>query len=95
MQLLQKNVSKLFRSPTLQTVLMVEETIKKYSGELNKRKLSDKLPRKVMWDTLQVIINYLEDTYKILIEDDGKFVYIWNPKLAKKFRDREDLTWQK
>ena len=39
------------RSPTLETVLMVEKTIEKYSGEFNRTELWKELPRKVMWQT--------------------------------------------
>ena len=38
----------LARSPTLDTVLMVEKTIEDYSGEFNRTDLWKKLPKKVM-----------------------------------------------
>ena len=47
----QINKNPFMRSPTLDTVLMVERTIEKYSGELNRRELWKRLPRKVMWQT--------------------------------------------
>lgn len=34
------------RSPTLDTVLMIEKVIEKYSGEFNKTRLWKKLPKK-------------------------------------------------
>ena len=34
------------RSPTLDTVIMVEKTIEKYSGEFNRTELWKNLPRK-------------------------------------------------
>ena len=46
------------RSPTLQTVMMVEEFIKNNSGEFRKTELFNKLPKKVMWGTFQIIIKY-------------------------------------
>lgn len=75
----------MFRSPTLETVLMIEETIKKYSGEFSRRKVWQKLPRKVMWQTYITSFNYLESINKIAVSKKGIVVYIWNPKLAKKF----------
>ncbi len=54
-----EKIIKLFRSPTLETVKMVEETIEKYSGEYNQRKIWEKLPRKVMWKTYTHILDYL------------------------------------
>ena len=68
------------RSPTLQTVLMVERFIDENSGEYKKTELFNNLPKKVMWQTFQVIMEYLERSYKITIEKDGKVVYIWNPE---------------
>ena len=72
------------RSPTLQTVLMVEKFIDEHSGEYKKTELFNNLPKKVMWQTFQVIIEYLERSYRIVIEKDGVITYIWNPKLMKK-----------
>jgi len=82
------------RSPTLQTVLMVEKFIDDNSGEFKKTELFKKLPRKVMWQTFQVIIQYLESINKIVYDREGYIVYIWNPKFAKKFRNRLDLEWK-
>ena len=45
------------RSPTLDTVYMVEETIEKYSGEYNQTQIWKKIPRKVMWQTLRIILD--------------------------------------
>lgn len=74
----------LFRSPTLETIKMVERTIKKYSGEFRKTQIWEKLPKKVMWPTYLTILDYLGEINKIIISDDGIINYIWNPKLAKK-----------
>jgi len=79
------------RSPTLQTVFMVEEFIKENSGEYKKTELFDKLPRKVMWNTFQIIMRYLEGNYRILIERDGKITYIWNPRFYEKIKNRPEI----
>jgi hypothetical protein len=79
------------RSPTLDTVLMVERTIEKYSGEFNRTKLWKSLPKKVMWQTYLVILDYLESINKIALDKEGKIAYIWNPELAKKLRSRKDI----
>ncbi len=81
----EREVLRLFRSPTLDTVLMVEDTIKKNSGEFTRRKIWQKLPRKVMWQTFVKIIEYLESINKIVVSKEGIVVYIWNPGLAAKF----------
>ncbi|MEX2016981.1 MAG: hypothetical protein WD876_00725 [Candidatus Pacearchaeota archaeon] len=73
------------RSPTLETVSMVEKTIEKYSSEFNKTEIWKKLPKKVMWQTYLVILNYLESINKIGFSRDDILIYLWNPKLAKKY----------
>ncbi|MEK6872510.1 MAG: hypothetical protein AABW90_00680 [Nanoarchaeota archaeon] len=72
------------RSPTLETVKMVEKTIKEYSGEFNKTQLWEKLPRKVMWSTYLIILEYLEEINKIITSGNRVITYIWNPELARK-----------
>lgn len=81
-----KNVNA--RSPTLQTVLMVEKFIDENSGECKKTELFKKLPKKVMWQTFQVIMEYLENSLKIAYDRDGYVVYIWNPEFYEKIKDR-------
>jgi hypothetical protein len=77
------------RSPTLETVLMVERTIEKYSGEFNRTEIWKKLPKKVMWQTYIVILDYLQSVNKIAISKDGILVYIWSPEVAKRFMNRK------
>ena len=79
------------RSPTLQTVLMVEKFIEEHSGEYKKTELFNNLPKKVMWQTFQVIMEYLERSYRIIIEKDGTVTYIWNPEFYEKIKNRPDI----
>ena len=79
------------RSPTLQTVLMVEKFIDDHSGEYKKTELFNNLPKKVMWQTFQVIMEYLERNYHIVTEKDGKVVYIWNPSFYEKIKNRPEI----
>jgi len=79
------------RSPTLDTVLMVEKTIEDNSGEYNRTELWKNLPRKVMWQTFLVILDYLLNINKIALDKAGKIAYIWNPKLAKILRNRKNI----
>ncbi len=84
-----KDKSIFARSPTLDTVLMVERTIEKYSGEFNRTELWKKLPKKVMWQTYLIILDYLQSINKIAISNNGILVYIWSPEIAKKFVSRK------
>ena len=79
------------RSPTLQTVLMVEKFIDNNSGEYKKTELFKKLPKKVMWQTFQVIMEYLESIHKIAYDNEGYVVYIWNPELYEKVKNRPEI----
>ena len=79
------------RSPTLDTVLMIEKTIDKHSGDYNRTELWKKLPKKVMWQTYLVVLDYLQDINKIAIDKTGKIAYIWNPSLAKKLAGRNEI----
>ena len=79
----------LLRMPTLETVLMIEETLDKYSVEFNRTELWKKLPRKVMWQTYLIVLDYLLSSNKIVVDPrDKKIVWIWNPKLVKMLEKR-------
>ena len=82
-------INPIARSPTLETVRMVERTIEEYSGELNRTELWKKLPKKVMWQTYLVILEYLQSINKIAISKEGILVYIWSSESAKKFMKRK------
>jgi len=90
MQLLMKK-SVFERSPTLNTVLMVEKTIEHYSGEFDRTELWKKLPKKVMWQTYLIVLAYLQSINKIAIGSNGKVGWIWSPKVAKKFAKRKEI----
>jgi len=86
-----ETINPIARSPTLETVLMVERTIEEYSGEFNRTELWKKLPKKVMWQTYLVILNYLQSINKIAVDKTGKVAYIWSPESAKLFSKRKPI----
>ena len=91
----QKNTQNIFaRSPTLETVMMIEKTIKENSGELNKTELWKKLPRKVMWQTYSFVLDYLQEINKIGVAKNRILVYIWNPKIAKKYMSMKNIKYE-
>ena len=67
------------RSPTLNTVLMVEETISKAGELLTVGKLKRILPKQVMHQTLMAVIDYLEYSGKIVVHDD-KVLWAFKPQ---------------
>ncbi len=74
--------------PRLDTVLMVEDFIRKHSGEYTKTALWQKLPKRVMYQTFSLIISYLDDSAKISIDKEGKIGWTYDPQLVKKFLAR-------
>ena len=67
------------RSPTLNTVLMVENTLRKAGEVLTIGKLKRMLPKQVMHQTLMAVIDYLEYSGKVFVHDD-KVLWAFNPK---------------
>ncbi len=70
--------------PRLDTVIMVEETIMRLKYYPTKTELWKSLPKKVMYQTFCVILDYLVSLNKIIIGKDGRIVWVWNPELIKK-----------
>lgn len=70
--------------PRLDTVLMVEKELKKADLAISKNELLKRLPKQVMRQTLNVILNYLEERGMILIGSKGVlWIYNESPKLKK------------
>ncbi len=80
----------ILHSPTLESVIMVEKTVQKYSQECGKYQIWKKLPRKMMYQTFLIILSYLEQSGKIIIDKDGCIIWTFNPNRIKKLIS-EDL----
>lgn len=66
-------------SPTLNTVLMVEETIRNMPGSVvTVAEIKRMLPRQVNHNTLKIILEYLESSNKIAVSLKG-ITWIHNP----------------
>lgn len=74
----------LLHSPTLESVLMVERTIQRHSQECGKYQLWKKLPKKMMYQTFQTILDYLQDAGKIMVDKDGCLMWTHAPEQIKK-----------
>ena len=72
------------RSPTLNTVIMVEDTLNNARELLTIGKLKRMLPKQVMHQTLMAVIDYLEYSGKIVVHD-GKV--LWTVKPHSKLKD--------
>ncbi|MBD3263010.1 hypothetical protein GF374_01370 [Candidatus Woesearchaeota archaeon] len=78
----------ILHQPRLDTILMVEKTIRKMKVYPNKRQLWKALPKKVMYQTFNVILDYLEKSGKILITKDKKIMWTWDPKTVKRLKEQ-------
>ncbi len=89
------NVQKILHYPRLDSVLMVEKLIYDTSGEFKKKQLWQKLPKKMMYQTFSVIIDYLLYSRKIAVDTEGKIGWIWDPEGVERYLKRKDLFWRK
>lgn len=81
------------RYPRLDTVLMVEEFIKENDGEFRKKQLWEALPKKMMYQTFSLIIDYLIVSGKISVDAEGKIGWIFYPKNVEKRLKDAHLFW--
>jgi len=58
-------------SPTLNTVIMVERTLKEANEVMSIAELKKRLPKQVMHQTLMQVIDYLQLSGKIIIGTKG------------------------
>ncbi len=74
-----KTIQKLEHAPTLNTVLMVENTLKNMQESvITVAELKRKLPKQVNHNTIKVILEYLEESNKIAVSMRG-ITWIHNP----------------
>lgn len=62
--------------PRLDTVLMVEESVKKARDYPTRMELWRSLPKKVQYQTFQLILAYLQESKKIFVTRDGKIMWV-------------------
>ena len=70
--------------PRLDTVLMVEDVLKKADLAISKNELLRRLPKQIMRQTLNVILAYLEEKGMIMTGEKGVlWIHNENPKLKR------------
>jgi len=86
-------MQQLEHSPTLNTVLMVEETIKNMEDSIvTLPELKAKLPKQVNHNTLKIILIYLEESNKIAVSMRGiTWIHNPNPTLREAIRKGLEL----
>jgi len=67
----------LLHSPRLDTILMIEDAIQRAKEYRSKAELLRRLPRKVMYPTFNLVLEYLQYSNKIVVMDDGAIVWVF------------------
>ena len=76
--------TKIIHYPSLKTVLLVEKTLIEAETTIDREELKRRLPVKIMHQTLNVILEYLEQKGMIIDGHKG-ILWIYNP--SKKLKD--------
>lgn len=84
---------KMEHSPTLNTVLMVEDTLKESNESIvTVADLKRKLPKQVNHNVLKTILTYLEESNKIAVSLKGiTWVHNTNPNLRRAIKTGLEL----
>lgn len=81
--------------PRLDTVLMLEEFIKENDGEFRKKQMWENLPKKMMYQTFSLILDYLIVSGKVSVDAEGKIGWIFYPEDMEKLLKKTHLFWRK
>jgi len=73
--------------PRLDTILNVEKTIKKADEPLSKNEIDRRLKKKIMRPTLNVILDYLNQSGKIAILKEG-IIWIYAEDISTTLKNR-------
>jgi len=76
---------KIIHYPRLDTVMMIEDAIRRAKEYPTKAELLRRLPTKVMYQTFNLVLEYLQRSNKIIVTKDGRIVWIFadTPKLKR------------
>jgi hypothetical protein len=87
-EVIMKSLKETKRYPNLNTVLMVEDFLKKHRDmPIKISELKRRLPRQVMHQTLMIILDYLQFSGKILIGTKGvQWTYASRENIEKMMR---------
>ena len=73
--------------PNLRTVMIIEKAIQESDTVVSKSELKRRLPAQIMHQTLNLVLEYLEDSGKIIVGEKGiTWIYNDSPKLKKLLR---------
>lgn len=86
------NKKEIIHYPSLRTMLMVERVLKEAETMIDREELKRRLPSKIMHQTLNVILKYLEDKGMIIDGHKGiLWIYNPSPKLRKAIENAREI----
>ena len=79
--------------PNMSTMLMVERTIKKAEEPMKRMQLYKSIPKSMMYQTFEKVLEYLESHNQIAYDKEGRIVWIAadNPKLEALLKSGVEL----
>lgn len=80
--------NKVIHFPTLRTILMIEKVIQNAKDPINKSEIKRRIDVKIMHQTLNLILDYMEERGLIINAKEG-YVWTYNPskKLSKAIKE--------
>ena len=93
-ELIKKQEEEILRYPRLDTVLMVEKVIQDHDGEYRKKSLWENLPKKMMYQTFSLILDYLIVSGKVSVDSEGKIGWIYYPEKVEELLKKTHLFWK-
>jgi len=86
------NDQEIIHYPSLRTMLMVEKILKKADKMIDREELKRRLPSKIMHQTLNLILKYLEEKGMIIDSHKGiLWIYNPSPKLKKAIENAREI----
>lgn len=79
--------------PNMSTMLMVEKSIKESNEPLRKMQLYKSIPKSMMYQTFERVLEYLEAHNQIAFDKEGRIVWIAadNPRLKALLKSGVEL----
>ncbi|MEK6925761.1 MAG: hypothetical protein AABW50_00630 [Nanoarchaeota archaeon] len=80
--------------PNLKTVLMVETVLREAEKMMTREEIKEKLPKQIMHQTLNIILDYLEKRGMIIDSHKGiLWIYNPNPRLRKAIEKGREIKF--
>ena len=77
---------KLNRYPRLDTILMVEKELFIHRSDKTTTEIWRGLEKGMLWTTFTTILDYLEYSGKIHVENDKTITWLWNPQAVEEIK---------